>query len=88
MLTAAVLRDLLIAAIVEGEIAYIAAAALVAHGQLNPLGCARLRRARRGVGDQAYFYLFRGRLPRWMARYPSLERRAAPLIGRCGATSR
>ncbi len=71
-----------VAAIVEGEIAYIAAAALVAHGALNPLGVLVSGALGATVGDQAYFYLFRGRLPRWMARYPSIQRRAAPLIGR------
>ena len=34
------------------------------------------------VGDQAYFYLFRGRLPQWLARYPSLQRKTAPLVER------
>ena len=72
----------LIAAIVEGEIAYIGAAALVAQGQLNPLAvlvCGTLGAA---AGDQAFFYAFRGRLPRWVARYPSLQQRAAPLLER------
>jgi len=73
---------ILIAAIVEGEIAYVAAAALVAQGQLNPVGVLVSGTVGAAIGDQAYFYLFRGRLPRWVARYPSLERKAAPLIGR------
>jgi len=34
------------------------------------------------IGDQAYFYVFRGRVPRWMARIPSLQHKAAPLIAR------
>jgi len=72
----------LIAAILEGEIAYIAAAALVAQGQLNPVGVFLSGAVGAAIGDQAYFYLFRGRLPRWLARYPSLQQRAAPLIGR------
>jgi membrane protein DedA with SNARE-associated domain len=72
----------LVAAIVEGEIAYIAAATLVAMGQLNPLGVLVSGAVGAAIGDQAYFYAFRGRLPRWLARYPSLERGAAPLLGR------
>jgi membrane protein DedA with SNARE-associated domain len=71
-----------IAAIVEGEIAYIGAAVLVAHGQLNPVGVVLSGAAGAAIGDQAYFYAFRGRLPRWLARYPSLLRRAAPLVNR------
>lgn len=70
----------LVAAIVEGEIAYIAAAALVAHGQLNPVGVLVSGALGAAIGDQAFFYVFRGRLPRWLARYPSLRVKAAPLL--------
>ena len=73
---------ILVAAIVEGEIAYIAAAVLVAEGKLNPVGVLLSGAVGAAVGDQAYFYLFRGRLARWVARYPSLEQKAAPLLGR------
>lgn len=72
----------LIAAIVEGEIAYIGAAALVAHGQLSAAGVLVSGALGAAIGDQVYFYAFRGRLPRWLARYPSLQRKAAPLLGR------
>jgi membrane protein DedA with SNARE-associated domain len=72
----------LIAAIVEGEIAYIGAAALVAHGQLSAAGVLVSGAIGAAIGDQVYFYAFRGRLPRWLARYPSLQRKAAPLLGR------
>jgi len=72
----------LIAAIVEGEVAYIGAATLVAHGRLNPVGVLVSGACGAAIGDQAYFYAFRGRLPRWLARYPSLQRKAAPLISR------
>jgi membrane protein DedA with SNARE-associated domain len=69
-----------IAAVVEGEIAYIGASALVAEGTLNPVGVLVSGALGAAIGDQAYFYVFRGRLPRWLARYPALERRAAPLV--------
>jgi membrane protein DedA with SNARE-associated domain len=72
----------LIAAIVEGEIAYIGAATLVAEGQLNAVGVLVSGAMGAAIGDQAYFYVFRGRLPRWTARYPSLQQKAAPLLGR------
>ncbi len=72
----------MIAAIVEGDIAYIGAATLVAQGQLNPLGVLVSGAVGAAIGDQAYFYAFRGRLPRWLARYPSLQRKAAPLVDR------
>jgi undecaprenyl-diphosphatase len=73
---------ILLAAIVEGEIAFIAAAALVAQGRLNPVGVLLSGALGAAIGDQTYFYLFRGRLPRWVARYPSIARRAAPLVER------
>ena len=72
----------LIAAIVEGEVTYIAATALVAQGQLHPAGVLVAGTLGAAIGDQTYFYVFRGRLPRWVARYPSLQRKTAPLIGR------
>ena len=72
----------LIAAIVEGEIAYIAAVALVAQGQLSATGVLLSGAVGAAIGDQAYFYAFRGRLPRWLERYPSLRQRAAPLVRR------
>jgi membrane protein DedA with SNARE-associated domain len=73
---------IVLAAIVEGEIAYVAAATLVAHGHLNPAGVILAGAMGAAIGDQAYFYAFRGRLPRWVARYPALERKAAPLVAR------
>ena len=63
---------LTLAAIVEGEVAYIAAATLVAEGHLYPLGVLLAGALGASIGDQTYFYIFRGRLPRWMARVPSL----------------
>jgi membrane protein DedA with SNARE-associated domain len=71
-----------LAAIVEGEIAYVAASTLVAQGHLNPLGVVLAGTVGAALGDQAYFYAFRGRLARWVARYPTLQRRAAPLVER------
>jgi membrane protein DedA with SNARE-associated domain len=73
---------ILVAAIIEGEIAYIAAAALVAQGRLNPLSVVVAGALGAAIGDQAFFYVFRGRLPRWMARFPTLERKTAPLLDR------
>jgi membrane protein DedA with SNARE-associated domain len=72
---------IMVAAIVEGEVAYVAACALVAAGRLDAVGVVLAGAAGATVGDQAYFYLFRGRLARFMARFPALERRTAPLVG-------
>src|SRR4051794_37343507 len=70
----------LVAASIEGEVAYIAAASLVAHGHLNPFGVIAAGACGAALGDQFYFYAFRGRVSRWIARLPRLERRAQPLI--------
>ena len=73
---------ILMAAIVEGEVTYVAASALVAHGQLNPLGVIVAGATGASIGDQFYFYLLRGRLARWLGRFPKVARRAEPLVGR------
>ncbi len=73
---------ILLAAIVEGEVAYVAAAALVAHGRLDPTAVILAGAAGAAIGDQLYFYVLRGRLARWVGRFPSLERRAGPLVAR------
>jgi membrane protein DedA with SNARE-associated domain len=72
---------ILVAAIVEGEVAYVAACALVAAGRLDAVGVVLAGATGAAIGDQAYFYLFRKRLTRLMARFPALERRTAPLVG-------
>ena len=55
----------------------------MAQGQLNALRvlCRRRASARRSA-IRLFFYVFRGRLPRWVARYPSLEAKTAPLLDR------
>ena len=73
---------IMLAAIVEGEIAFIGAAALVAEGRLHPLAVLVAGALGATIGDQAYFYLFRGCVPRWLTRYPSLRQNVGPLIGR------
>ncbi len=73
---------IMLAAIVEGEIAYVAASALVAHGRLHPLGVILAGATGAAIGDQLYFYALRGRLARWVGRFPSIKRRAEPLVGR------
>jgi membrane protein DedA with SNARE-associated domain len=72
----------LIAAAVEGEITYVGAATLVAAGQLSAVGVLLSGALGAAIGDQAFFYLLRGRLPRWVARYPSLQQHTAPLVAR------
>jgi membrane-associated protein len=72
----------LVAAIVEGEVLFVTAAALVSQGHLNPIGVAVAGALGATLGDQGWFYLFRGRLRGWLERYPKLRRRALPLVTR------
>src|SRR6476661_10282966 len=69
-----------VAAIVEGEVAYVAACALIASGHLSPLPVIVAGSAGAAIGDQAFFFLFRKRLHRWVERFPSLERKTQPLV--------
>jgi membrane protein DedA with SNARE-associated domain len=71
----------LVATIVEGEVTYVAASALVAHGQLHAIGVIVAGATGAAIGDQFYFYALRGRLSRWLNRFPKVVRRAEPLVG-------
>lgn len=70
----------LAAAAVEGEVAYVGAAMLVAAGRLNAIGVAACGAIGAAIGDQAYFYLCRGHVHRWLERHPPIAERAAPLV--------
>jgi membrane-associated protein len=73
---------ILVAAIVEGEVSFVAAAAAVSQGKLNPIGVIVAGAIGAATGDQFYFYLLRGRLTRWLDRYPSIARRGQALASR------
>ena len=69
------------AAMVEGEVTYVAASALVAAGRLNALAVILAGAAGAAMGDQFYFYLLRRRLTRWIGRFPAISRRTQRLTG-------
>jgi len=71
---------ILAAAMIEGEVTYVAAAALVADGRLNAVGVVLVGAAGAAMGDQLYFYLLRRRLAGWLGRFPVIQRRTGPLI--------
>ena len=73
---------IMMAAIVEGEVTFVAASTLVGRGLLDPLGVVLAGATGAALGDQAYFYLLRGRLRRWLDRIPPLARRREWLVGR------
>ena len=69
------------AAMVEGEVTYVAASALVAEGRLNALAVILAGATGAAMGDQFYFYLLRRRLTRWIERFPAISRRTQRLTG-------
>lgn len=77
-----VYAGILVAAAVEGEVAYVMAAVLVGQGRLNPLGVVLAGTLGASIGDQFFYYLLRGRLRRWLDRYPSIARRSEALVNR------
>src|SRR5207237_1394310 len=66
-------------AMIEGEVAYVIAATLVARGYLDPIGVVMAGAAGAAAGDQFYFYLLRGRLRRWLDRFETIARRGRRL---------
>src|SRR3954470_8715133 len=73
---------ILVATIIEGEVTFVAASTLVAEGRLNPVAVLLAGAIGSAIGDQAYFYIFRGGLHRLIVRFPKLQRRAEPLVAR------
>jgi membrane protein DedA with SNARE-associated domain len=71
-----------VAAMVEGEVMFIAASVLVAAGKLNPLAVMTFGALGAATGDQVYFYLFRGRVAGWLTRSRAIARRHASIIAR------
>jgi membrane protein DedA with SNARE-associated domain len=72
---------ILIAAAIEGEVVFVAAAALVSQGRLNPVGVIIAGAIGAALGDQFYFYVVRGGLG-WLRRYRAIESRGAALARR------
>ncbi len=64
-----------IAAILEGEVVFIAASIAAAAGTLNPWAVWIAGALGGSTGDQFYFYAFRGPLGPWLDRFPRIARR-------------
>jgi membrane protein DedA with SNARE-associated domain len=71
---------ILAGAAVEGEVAFVLAAALVGRGHLNPLGVVIAGATGASLGDQFYFYALRGRFRRWVDRREWLAKRGQALV--------
>ena len=76
---ASIYAGILVAAAVEGELAFVAASAMVWRGLLSPVGVVLAGATGAALGDQFYFYLLRGRLDRWLGSFPRVTRAAAAL---------
>lgn len=69
-----------LAAIVEGELVFIAASVLVASGQLHYLAVLVAGALGAATGDQLYFYGLRGRLERWLSRWATMAARRDAIV--------
>jgi membrane protein DedA with SNARE-associated domain len=77
-----------IAAALEGEITFVGAAALVSLGMLDPVAVIAAGAMGAALGDQFYFYAFRGSfgglktgpLARWLGRKPAVAAKSTQLI--------
>lgn len=71
-----------VAAMIEGEVMFIAAAVLVAAGKLNALAVMTFGALGAATGDQLYFYAFRGRIAGWLTRSRTIAARHAAIVSR------
>jgi membrane protein DedA with SNARE-associated domain len=71
-----------VATVVEGEVVFVAASVLVHNGGLDAWGVYAAASLGGSIGDQAYFYLLRGRLRSWIDRFPAWQRRRDRVLAR------
>jgi membrane protein DedA with SNARE-associated domain len=71
-----------VATVVEGEVVFVGATVLVHHGRLDAAGVYLAAALGGSIGDQLYFYALRGRLRRWLDRFPTWARRRDLIVDR------
>jgi membrane protein DedA with SNARE-associated domain len=76
-----------IAAALEGEVVFVTASVLVGRGDLNPIGVLLAGALGGSAGDQFWYYALRGRLQRWLQRFPRIARHQRAVIARVGKNS-
>jgi len=69
-----------VAALIEGEVVFIAAATLAGQGSLNPLGVVAAGTLGAAAGDQIPFYLLRYHVRSWLDRLPAVRRVSSTLV--------
>jgi membrane-associated protein len=68
------------AALIEGEVVFIAAATLAGQGSLNALGVVAAGTLGAAAGDQIPFYLLRYHVRSWLDRIPAMRRVSTTLV--------
>jgi membrane protein DedA with SNARE-associated domain len=71
-----------LAAIVEGDIVFVAAAVMVAAGTLHATQVVIAGALGAATGDQLYFYALRGRLRSWLGRLRPIAARSDAIVER------
>lgn len=79
---AAIYAGVLLAAALESEAVFVLAAVLASEGQLHPVGVAVAGATGAAIGDQACFFLMRGRLRSWLDRFDVVARHGRALAER------
>jgi membrane-associated protein len=69
-----------IAALIEGEVVFIAAATLAGQGSLHPLGVVAAGTLGAAAGDQIPFYLLRYHVRSWLDRLPAVRHVSGRLV--------
>jgi membrane protein DedA with SNARE-associated domain len=71
-----------LAAIIEGEVVFVAASVLVASGQLERWPVLVSGALGAATGDQMYFYALRGRIAGWLTRFAPIAARQNAIVAR------
>ncbi len=67
---------------IESEVAFVAACALVSAGKLSPIAVLIAGGLGGATGDQFWYYALRGRLHRWLMRFPRIAERHDAVVAR------
>lgn len=69
-----------LAAAIEGEVVFVTASVAAAAGRLDPWSVLVAGALGGAAGDQFFFYACRGRLARWLDRFPRITRRRDAVV--------
>lgn len=69
-----------LAALIEGEVVFVAAATLAGQGSLNALGVVAAGTLGAAAGDQIPFYLLRYHIRSWLDRLPAMRHVSGTLV--------